>query len=534
MDDSTLLAMPRVIEGQPPGVFPGPVVEDSRAMARKLKALDRDCYVLKHEAGLGFSHTPPGSGTQLLAVLSKMMPEQFGAASFRRDHGLKYAYMSGAMAKGIAGEELVIALGKKGFLGCFGAGALPLPRVEDAIIRIQAALPDRPYAFNFLHSPRKLAKEDATADLYLKHGVRTVEASSYISLTPSIVRYRLAGLAERADGSVAISNRVIVKVSRVEVAGLFMQPPDRSIVNQLLEQRRISPLQARLAERVPMADDITVEADSGGHTDNRPLVVLLPAMLKLRDTVQRKHCYPTAVRIGAAGGISTPRAILAAFMLGADYVVTGSVNQSCVEAQTSAAVKTLLAKVGVADVAMAPESDMFEHGYRVQALKQGSLYPMRAQKLFETYQKYDGIHAIPPQEKAALERQIFKDTLENVWEQTVQFLAGRQQHEEIARAESPKVKMALTFKWYLGQSSIWAVQGVPDRQLDYQVWCGPAMGAFNDWARGTYLESLENRRVADVARVLMYEAAYAFRLQQLNLLGLSDLAATLPSVRIPS
>ena len=87
---------------------------------------------------------------------------------------------------------------------------------------------------------------------------------------------------------------------------------------------------------VPMADDITVEADSGGHTDNRPLVCLLPSMLELRDTIQEEHGYAEPLRVGAAGGIGTPAAALAAFVMGAAYVVTGSVNQACLEAGTSA------------------------------------------------------------------------------------------------------------------------------------------------------------------------------------------------------
>ena len=48
--------------------------------------------------------------------------------------------------------------------------------------------------------------------------------------------------------------------------------------------------------------------------------------------------------------------------------------------------------------------------------------------------------------------------------------------------------MALVFRWYLGQSSRWANAGEPTRKLDYQVWCGPAMGAFNEWAKGSFLE----------------------------------------------
>jgi trans-AT polyketide synthase, acyltransferase and oxidoreductase domains len=40
--------------------------------------------------------------------------------------------------------------------------------------------------------------------------------------------------------------------------------------------------------------------------------------------------------IGLAGGMGTPFAVAAAFVMGADYVLTGSVNQACVEAGTSA------------------------------------------------------------------------------------------------------------------------------------------------------------------------------------------------------
>ena len=41
--------------------------------------------------------------------------------------------------------------------------------------------------------------------------------------------------------------------------------------------------------------------------------------------------------------------------------------------------------------------------------------------------------------------------------------------------------MALVFRWYLGRSSHWANAGEPSRTVDYQVWCGPAMAAFNEW-----------------------------------------------------
>jgi hypothetical protein len=86
--------------------------------------------------------------------------------------------------------------------------------------------------------------------------------------------------------------------------------------------------------------------------------------------------------------------------------------------------------------------------------------------------------------------------------------------------------MALVFRWYLGQASRWATSGDPARRLDYQIWCGPAMGAFNEWTKGTFLEKAEERKVAVVARNLMYGAAYGRRYQMLSLLA-DDLPTTL-------
>jgi hypothetical protein len=79
--------------------------------------------------------------------------------------------------------------------------------------------------------------------------------------------------------------------------------------------------------------------------------------------------------------------------------------------------------------------------------------------------------------------------------------------------------MALVFRWYLGMASRWAVTGDADRVQDYQIWCGPAMGSFNDWVTGSYLKNPSNRRVADIAHHLMRGAAFHTRLAQLRLAG---------------
>ena len=138
-------------------------------------------------------------------------------------------------------------------------------------------------------------------ELYLKYGISVVEASAFLDLSPNIVRYRATGLGLDAAGKIIIKNRVIAKLSRKEVAVKFMQPAPLVTLNQLLAEGKITAQQVALAQRIPMADDITVEADLGGHTDNRPLVCLVPEMLALRDEIQEKYQYTQPVRIGAAG-----------------------------------------------------------------------------------------------------------------------------------------------------------------------------------------------------------------------------------------
>ena len=510
-------------------VWQGPlnsIAFDEKGIREKLQNLEQPCYVVRKPEQIGITNegelgdVAETASVETLTAVPPLLPQQLGDCSFLDCYRVKYAYVGGAMANGIASEDLVIALGKAKMLGSFGAGGLVPSRIEAAIQRIQAALPNGPYAFNFLHSPKEPAIERSTVELYLKYSVTIVEAAAFMNLTPNIVYYRAAGLSVNSANQIEIKNRVIAKISRRELATRFMQPAPTKILQQLVAQGLITELQANLAGKVPVADDITVEADSGGHTDNRPLVCLLPSIIALRDEIQQKQGYENLVRVGAAGGIATPQSALAAFMMGAAYVVTGSINQSCLEAGTSAHTKNLLAQAGMADVIMAPAGDMFENGVRVQVLKRGTLFGMRAQKLFELYKTYDAISDIPLAEKEKLEKQIFRKPLDTVWQETVTYFSGRDPEQISKAADDPKRKMALIFRWYLGQSARWAIAGEKGREMDYQIWCGPAMGAFNDWAKGSYLAEPNNRRVVDVAKLMMTSAAFLYRLHNLKLQGL--------------
>jgi len=498
------------------------------AVYQELLCLDKTLFVVRVRGMVGVTCAgqvglpQPGNSdaVDVLAVLPPLPPGRLGEAGFNEAYGTRYTYYGGAMASAISSVDMVTTLGKGGFLGSFGAAGLPPARLEAAIQQIQSELPHGPYAFNLIHSPHEEALERRATEFYLRYDVPVVEASAFLDLTANIIHYRAAGLSVDPSGSIQIKNRVIAKLSRREVASKFMQPAPERLLGQLVQEGKISELQANLAQRVPVADDVTVEADSGGHTDNRPLVGLMPAMLALRDEIQAKYGYERPVRVGAAGGISTPSSALAAYAMGAAYVATGTLNQACLESGSCEHTKNLLAKASMADVMMAPSADMFEMGVKVQVLKTGTMFPMRATKLYELYSKYDSIEEIPVEEREKLEKQVFWRNLDDVWADTVKFFTERDP-EQITRANNnPKRKMALVFRWYLGLSSRWSATGEKGRELDYQIWCGPSIGSFNDWTRGTYLADPQNRKIVDVALHIMTGSAYLARVQSLRNAGI--------------
>jgi PfaD family protein len=316
-------------------------------------------------------------------------------------------------------------------------------------------------------------------------------------------------------------HHIFAKISRPEVAEPFMAPAPRAVLEALVSAGQLTRDEAALAQTLPVAEDVTVEADSGGHTDNRPLGALFPVIVALRDEMARRHGYAGRVRVGAAGGLGTPSAVAAAFAMGAAYVLTGTVNQSATEAGLSADGKRLLAEAGLADTIMAPAADMFEMGVKVQVLRRGTMFGVRALRLYDLYRSYDGLEAIPPDVRSRLEREILGESCERIWAEVQKYFETRDPRELQRAAREPRHRMALVFRWYLGLSSRWAIAGEESRRRDYQIWCGPAMGAFNDWVRGSFLEAPDQRSVVQIALNLLEGAAVVTRAQQFRNAGIA-------------
>ncbi|WP_330478638.1 ACP S-malonyltransferase [Streptomyces platensis] len=409
-------------------------------------------------------------------------PGALGADTFRERYGLRHAYLAGSMYGGVSGADLLVRLAKAGGMGFFGTGGLALDEIEAGLDAVRTDLgADGPYGANLLHQHADPDREMALVDLFLRTGVRTVEASGFLRITPALVKYRLSG------------GRVLAKVSSTDMADAFLAPAPRPIVQDLVDSGQMSERDAARFADIPLADDLCVETGSGWYDAVGSLSTLLPAVIRRRDA--RSGAGPR-VHVGAAGGIGSPEAAAAAFMLGADFLLTGSINQCTPEADTSPAVKDLLQVLDVHDVAFAPAAEMFELGVRAQVVKRGVFLPARAGKLHELWRRHDSLEDIDAPTRRQIEEKFLRGPL----------------HEAVTGSGGDaKRRMADAFRTYLDRGFQLALRGEPGRTVDYLIYCGPAMGAFNSWARGTVLESWQSRHVDTIAEHLMSETAALLR-----------------------
>jgi hypothetical protein len=144
-------------------------------MLSALRDINRPLYAIARGRSSILTDRVPTTFDGLTGVIPAVPIENLGSAAFRHTHNLRYAYVSGAMAGGIASVDLVVDMAQSGFLGFFGAGALTLPAIEQAIRQIQSRLPGgESYGVNLLHNFYDEQLEWATVELYLALGVTRI------------------------------------------------------------------------------------------------------------------------------------------------------------------------------------------------------------------------------------------------------------------------------------------------------------------------------------------------------------------------
>ena len=442
-----------------------------------------------------------------------------GCPVFQQRYEVDLSYYAGAMYKGIASKELVGAMARQRYLAFLGTGGQSLTQIAKDIDWLQQQSDiGNGFGVNLLCQMDAPEKELEQVQLYLHKGINKVEAAAFYEIRPSLVWFRPQRPPPIRRGGVVAPNQLIAKISRPELAQAFFEPAPQALVQQLLEQGKLTPQEAALASQIPLASDVCCEADSGGHTDRRSAMPVFSGIMAMRDQMMQQHGYQTPVALGLAGGLGTPDALAGAFMMGADFVTTGSINQCTVEAGTSDAVKDQLQQLGIQDTTYAPAGDMFELGVTIQVMKKGSLFASRGNLLWQLYQQYPGTEAIPAKDIEHLEQKVFRCPVDEVWRQTKAYYGANHPHLLAKAQTNPKYRMALIFKWYFVQSTRYARTGESSQKANYQVHTGPAMGAFNQWAKGTELEHWQNRHVATLAQTLMDRAAQQIqqRMQNFN------------------
>lgn len=441
-------------------------------------------------------------------AVRKMKADTLGSADFIRDYGVKYAYAVGGMYKAISGIEMVVKCADSGILSFYGSGGQSLEKLRADLQSIKYRVGNnKTFGVNVTHNSRKPEAELNVIKLLLEEKITVIEASGYISITKPLVLFRLKGIHKSSGRSVICRNKIMAKTSLPDCMKAFMSCPPQKYVDELLQERMITAEEAELAQFVTMADDITIEADSGGHTDCGNPNVLIPAMIIRRDVIAKKNDAAKKIRIGAAGGIGTPAAAAAAFVMGADYIMTGSINQCTVEADISDTAKDMLNEINEKDTEYAPAGDSFEvSNAQVQVLKKGTLFPMRSKKLIELYRAYNSISEIEPNVLKKIEHDFFRKSVDEVYND----VKAHYSYDVISKMEkNEKLKMAAIFRWYFAKSTEYAIEGNENEKSNFQVQCGQALGAFNNYLKDTEYYNWRHRNIARITEYFLeHTAAY--------------------------
>ena len=435
--------------------------------------------------------------SQTVAVMQKS-GNKIWPNSFTREYNSKYPLYIGGMYRGISGTKLVSRACNSGYLAFFGAGGLRQPDIKKAITEIKMNVgTDKTFGVNIPYSIKQPNKVSVLVDLLLQEQVTVLEAASFIEATKDLVRYRVKGLSEK-NGQIIAKNRVIAKLSRPEVAKSFVNPPKKAVLDELLNEGEITSYEAELALKIPVASDICVEGDSGGHTDRANLLSIFPAIRGIVDDANRDFGYAQPIRVGAAGGIGSPTSAACVFMLGADFIVTGSINQCTVEAATSNLAKELLSHADIQDTDYISAVETPNSSSCVQVLKKGTMLPMRIKKLISLFDKYGSFEEMDSAEIQKLEKNVFKNEISQIVREIESYRSA-----DVMRSMNQRQKMLSVINWFIHMTTEWAVVGNENQKANFQIPCGASMGTFNRWVSNTKYADWKLRHVDEINDLLM-------------------------------
>lgn len=419
--------------------------------------------------------------------------DQLGDAMFRREYGVRYAYVAGSPMPGTRTPAMAKALARAGLLGLLDAFpddepcAVTIRRLVDELGSVErlgvSVRPDAP----FVPGPHR---EADILDAALDAGLRNAEAMAYAHPTPALVRFRFHGAHRTPVGQPVAVQRLLVHVGSADTAQSFLDPAPTALVDTLVNRGALTADEGAIARELPVASDLCTHADGRSPVE---LTTLLPTLQRLRDRATERH--GTRVRVGAGGALGTPEALACAFFLGADFVLPGAVHLTSPESGLPSELRHRLATLQLGDTTNAPAADGFSFGARAPVVKKGTFFPARAQKLHDLFRFYGSLDAIPRDHRNALETH-FDPSLASL-------LPTPNTDDPI----DGQTALAEAFTHYFRNSLRWTLEGNPEHKLDHQIPCDESLAAFNLFVEGSDLEDPAKRGVVAVAQRLMQACA---------------------------
>lgn len=427
---------------------------------------------------------------------------KLGNIHFMERYKTKYPYVAGPMHKGISGYDFIKRLADRDIIGFVGTGGLALHEVEALVVQLQKdSIRNYGVSVNFDLADPNYEKE--LIELLIRENINLLHVSGYFNVTESLVLYKLKGIKKLDNGRIICPNRILLKTSRPEIAQAFMEPASDDMLKKLKEEGKITEEQALLAKKIPVADDVCVMSAAAHKTGMIPLKSLLPQIIHQRNAAYQKYGYEEEIFVGAAGAIGDSASALDAFLLGADFIMTGSINVCTAEAHVSKWVKEKLQKVEIQDTEIIPCSNVYEIGIKMQVLKKGMFFASRALKLYEIYNRITKIEDIESNLLVQIQEKYLGKALEEIYNQMKDNLSSMQRR----RAESDsKYKFGLIIQWYYDLSAECAIQCEDGNNMNCMIPLSSAMGRLNEELKNTVREKWEDRHPDELCKMIMSEA----------------------------
>lgn len=511
-------------EAAPPRLDPvaSGLLFDSEKWSSTLRDLKRPLTFVEQDERVGLLCGPHGlaaaesvPGASIRLKLPAASGRDLGNPEFRKRFAVDWAMTAAPMERGLTRVEFSAALARSGFLAVHAIDFHDEAQIREELDALRAGAQGRSFAVGMRYHPHHEGEDERRFDLLREMDVDTAYVAGYVRATRAMLAYRYASLKEKVEGEGLRPRKLVVRVSHVELARHFAQPAPSDLLDELRTRELLSEEERALAEGLPMADAIVVEGDLLRSGTRRDLGTLLPAVA----TVLRDG-DASSVLLGAAGDLASPEALEGAFAMGADFVVVGDPFQLTLEAGGAPDRKALLARLQTADVTTVPSYEYLEADWRVHVARFGSPFAARATRLERILRDHDEGRPLDEKDRSFLERQLFGGPLDDCFERARPFFEERWP-ELLRRADDDgKLRLPLLARKYLWDSQSWGNEGNPEHKLDWQLRCGPGMGAFNLWRADSPLAELEKLDAATLARSLMNGAAVVARLASVGAAGL--------------